>query len=174
MSRLLIEPITPEEPGYIALKSESIALHFNMLRRLEENWLRGENRFNAPGEKLLGGWPITLGLLVAAVATVVSSHAYLWMTAGLSIYAFGIGLANAGLVRLTLFASDMSKGTVSAAMGMLQMLIFTVGIEVSKHAFSFGGNGLFSLFNLANGVLWLVLMVIFLKDKRVGNALQPD
>jgi DHA1 family multidrug/chloramphenicol efflux transport protein-like MFS transporter len=45
---------------------------------------------------------------------------------------------------------------------------------VSKHAFSFGGNGLFSLFNLANGVLWLVLMVIFLKDKRVGNALQPD
>lgn len=53
---------------------------------------------------------------------------------GLSIYAFGIGLANAGLVRLTLFASDMSKGTVSAAMGMLQMLIFTVGIEISKHA----------------------------------------
>ncbi len=65
------------------------------------------------------------------------------MTAGLSIYAFGIGLANAGLVRLTLFASDMSKGTVSAAMGMLQMLIFTVGIEISKHAWLNGGNGLF-------------------------------
>jgi hypothetical protein len=36
-----------------------------------------------------------------------------------------------------------------------------------------GGNGLFSLFNLANGVLWVGLMVVFLKDKRVGNALQP-
>ena len=95
------------------------------------------------------------------------------MTAGLSIYAFGIGVANAGLVRLTLFASEMSKGTVSAAMGMLQMLIFTVGIEVSKHAYAMGGNGLFSLFNLANGVLWVGLMVVFLKDKRVGNALQP-
>lgn len=56
MSRLLIEPVTPEEPGYIALKAESIALHFNMLRRLEENWQRGENRFNAPGEKLLGAF----------------------------------------------------------------------------------------------------------------------
>lgn len=77
------------------------------------------------------------------------------------------------LVRLTLFASEMSKGTVSAAMGMLQMLIFTVGIEVSKHAYAFGGNGLFSLFNLANGVLWVGLMVVFLKDKRVGSALQP-
>ncbi len=115
---------------------------------------------------IMGGWPIMIGLLVAAAATVISSHAYLWMTAGLSIYAFGIGLANAGLVRLTLFASDMSKGTVSAAMGMLQMLIFTVGIEISKHAWLNGGNGLFNLFNLVNGILWLSLMVIFLKDKR--------
>ena len=123
---------------------------------------------------IMGGWPIMIGLAVAALATVVSSHAYLWMTAGLSIYAFGIGLANAGLVRLTLFASDMSKGTVSAAMGMLQMLIFTVGIELSKHAWLLGGNGLFSLFNLANGLLWLGLMVVFLKDKSVGSGLQPQ
>ncbi|MGB7802435.1 MFS transporter [Buttiauxella sp.] len=118
---------------------------------------------------ILGGWWIVPGLVVAAVATVASTHAYLWMTAGLSIYAFGIGLANAGLVRLTLFASDMSKGTVSAAMGMLQMLIFTVGIEVSKHAYLHGGNGLFSLLNLLGGVLWLALMFAFLKDKTVGN-----
>ncbi|VEB96289.1 Chloramphenicol resistance pump Cmr [Cedecea lapagei] len=119
---------------------------------------------------IMGGWWIVPGLIVAAVATVVSSHAYLWMTAGLSLYAFGIGLANAGLVRLTLFASEMSKGTVSAAMGMLQMLIFTVGIELSKHAYQFGGNGLFSLFNLAGGLVWLGLMVLFLKDKTVGQA----
>lgn len=121
---------------------------------------------------ILGGWPIAAGLALAAVATVASSHAYLWMTAGLSLYAFGIGLANAGLVRLTLFASDVSKGAVSAAMGMLQMLIFTVGIEVSKHAWLLGGNGLFSLFNLLNGIVWLGLMVIFLRDKRVGNSLE--
>ncbi len=113
-------------------------------------------------------WPDPL----SAAATVVSSHAYLWMTAGLSFYAFGIGLANAGLVRLTLFASEMSKGTVSAAMGMLQMLIFTVGIELSKHAYELGGNGLFSLFNLLGGVLWLGLMIYFLKDKSVGNSQQ--
>ena len=123
---------------------------------------------------ILGGGPIVLGLVLAAFATVFSAHAYLWMTAGLSVYAFGIGLANAGLVRLTLFASDMSKGTVSAAMGMLQMLIFTVGIEVSKHAWVGGGNGLFSLFNLACGILWLGLMMIFLRDKRVGSGLQPQ
>ena len=123
---------------------------------------------------ILGGWPIMLGLLISAVATVASTHAYLWMTGGLSVYAFGIGLANAGLVRLTLFASEMSKGTVSAAMGMLQMLIFTVGIEVSKHAYESGGSGLFSLLNLLSGVLWLAMTVYFLKDKRVGNSLEPQ
>lgn len=121
---------------------------------------------------IAGGWPIVAGLILAAAATVVSSHAYIWMTVGLSVYAFGIGLANAGLVRLTLFASDMSKGTVSAAMGMLQMLIFTVGIEVSKHAYAFGGNGLFSLFNLASGLLWLGLIIYFLWDKTVGHSNQ--
>ncbi|EKY3120109.1 MFS transporter [Cronobacter turicensis] len=118
---------------------------------------------------VMGGWPIVAGLALAALATVISSHAYLWMTAGLSIYAFGIGIANAGLVRLTLFASDISKGTVSAAMGMLQMTIFTVGIEISKHAWIGGGNALFNLFNFASGLLWLGLMVIFLKDKTVGT-----
>lgn len=56
MTSLLIETITPAEPGFIALKTESLRQNFNMLHRLEENWLRGENRFNAPGEKLLGAF----------------------------------------------------------------------------------------------------------------------
>lgn len=122
---------------------------------------------------VLGGGPIVAGLALAALATVIAPHALLLMTLGLSVYAFGIGLANAGLVRLTLFASPMSKGTVSAAMGMLQMLIFTVGIELSKHAYLTGGNGLFNLFNFASGLVWLALIVFFLRDKSVGGALQP-
>lgn len=116
----------------------------------------------------LGAWPMMLGLAIAAVATVHASHAYLWMTAGLSIYAFGIGIANAGLYRLTLFSSDMSKGTVSAAMGMLSMLIFTVGIELTKHAYLLGGNSWFSLFNLMSGIIWLTLVALFLRNKQVG------
>lgn len=121
---------------------------------------------------ILGGWPIIAGLALAVLATVISPHAWLLMTLGLSVYAFGIGLANAGLVRLTLFASPMSKGTVSAAMGMLQMLIFTAGIEVSKYAYLVGGNGLFNLFNFVSAMVWLGLMVVFLRDKAVGNSLQ--
>lgn len=105
--------------------------------------------------------------MLAAVSTLYSSHAYLWMTAGLSLYAFGIGLANAGLVRLTLFASDISKGTVSAAMGMISMFIFTLGIELAKVAYLWGNSGIFNLFNLISGLLWLALVSIFIRRQPV-------
>ncbi len=58
---------------------------------------------------ITGGWPIIIGLLVAAAATVISSHAYLWMTAGLEFMLSALVWRMRGLVRLTLFASDMSK-----------------------------------------------------------------
>lgn len=56
MPPLLIATTTPDDAGFLALRSESLAQHFNMLRRLAENWQSGENRFNAPGEKLLGAF----------------------------------------------------------------------------------------------------------------------
>lgn len=120
----------------------------------------------------LGAVPMVAGLFIAAIATLLSDHAYLWMTAGLSLYAFGIGVANAGLYRLTLFSSQMSKGTVSAAMGMISMLVFTLGIELAKVAYLSGGSGLFSVFNLISGLLWLSLVAVFIRNRRpvVGGA----
>ena len=115
----------------------------------------------------LGAGPMVIGLLIAAAATLFSAHAYLWMTAGLSLYAFGIGVANAGLYRLTLFSSDMSKGTVSAAMGVISMMIFTVGIELAKVAYVEGGAGMFNLFNLISGLAWLALVVVFLRSRQL-------
>ncbi|TGD49870.1 multidrug transporter MdfA, partial [Salmonella enterica subsp. enterica serovar Poona] len=47
--------------------------------------------------------------------------------------------------------------------------IFTARREARNHAWLSGGKRLFSLFNLANGILWLLLMLVFLKDKRTGN-----
>jgi len=115
----------------------------------------------------LGAGPMVIGLLIAAAATLFSAHAYLWMTAGLSLYAFGIGVANAGLYRLTLFSSDMSKGTVSAAMGVISMMIFTVGIELAKVAYVEGGAGMFNLFNLISGLAWVALVVVFLRSRQI-------
>ena len=69
----------------------------------------------------MGGWPIMSWSVGRCCGGSLSPSARVFMDdRRVGIYTFGIGLAaNAGLVRLTLFASDMSKGTVSAAMGML-------------------------------------------------------
>jgi len=118
----------------------------------------------------LGAGPMVLGLVMAAAATLLSGHAYFWMTAGLSLYAFGIGVANAGLYRLTLFSSTMSKGTVSAAMGMISMAVFTLGIELAKVAYVEGGSGVFNLFNLLSGLCWLGLVAVFIRRRQVFVA----
>jgi DHA1 family multidrug/chloramphenicol efflux transport protein-like MFS transporter len=118
----------------------------------------------------LGAGPMVVGLMIAAAATLLSGHAYFWMTAGLSLYAFGIGVANAGLYRLTLFSSTMSKGTVSAAMGMISMAVFTLGIELAKVAYVEGGSGLFNLFNLISGLCWLALVTVFIRRRQVFVA----
>lgn len=122
----------------------------------------------------LGAAPMVGGLLLAAAATLYASHAYLWMVAGLSFYAFGIGVANAGLYRLTLFSSDMSKGTVSAAMGVLSMLVFTLGIEVAKLVYGWGGSGMFNLFNLLSGLCWLALVLLFMRGRKPQDVAQDQ
>lgn len=50
---MVIENMTPDNKGFSKLKEESMPAGFNMLRRLEENWFNGQNRFDKPGENLL-------------------------------------------------------------------------------------------------------------------------
>ncbi|XXD07458.1 GNAT family N-acetyltransferase [Klebsiella sp. R445] len=67
MPPLLIRPVTPETPGFLALRSESLEQQFAMLRRLTENWQSGKNRFNAPREKLLGAFIVGQQQLVSVI-----------------------------------------------------------------------------------------------------------
>ncbi|WP_158366976.1 MFS transporter [Candidatus Williamhamiltonella defendens] len=115
----------------------------------------------------LGAGPMIMGLLLAAAFTLYSSYAYFWMVAGLSIYAFGLGLGNAALMRLTLFSSKVSKGAVSAVVGMINMLMFSIGIEFAQILYLRGGGGFFNVFNLLCGLSWFLLVWIFLRTKPV-------
>ncbi|STR31686.1 acetyltransferase [Klebsiella grimontii] len=48
MPPLLIAAITPDEPGFSALRAESQAQNLNMLRPPGGELAKWENRFNAP------------------------------------------------------------------------------------------------------------------------------
>ena len=58
-------------------------------------------------------WPFCLGLL-ALIGCALSGASLGAVVASLALYAVGLGMSNAALYRLALFASDDSKGLVSA------------------------------------------------------------
>ena len=43
------------------------------------------------------------------------------------------------------------------------MMVFTFGIEFAKVAYLWGNSGIFNLFNLISGLLWLGLVMIFIR-----------
>jgi len=71
-------------------------------------------------------WPYLAGLSVMVLAT------WYWpsvtsLVAGMSLYALGLGVANAVLYRMTLFSSEQSKGLVSAMLGMITIALLGLG-----------------------------------------------
>jgi len=66
------------------------------------------------------------GLCLMVVATWVWPSV-ISLVAGLSLYALGLGIANAVLYRMTLFASTQSKGLVSAMLGMITIALLGLG-----------------------------------------------
>ena len=111
-------------------------------------------------------WPILTGLGIAMVANLLDSHTYLLLTAGLSLYAFGAGIVNAGLYRLTLYSSDEGKGSVAAMLGMISILTLATGIELAKSGYFSGGTPWFSGINFIAGVLWFGLVTLFLREHK--------
>ncbi|WP_189459439.1 MFS transporter [Jeongeupia chitinilytica] len=114
--------------------------------------------------------PALAGLGLAAVAMLVDSSAVAWLVGGISLYAYGVGLANAALYRLTLFSSTVSKGTVAASLGMITMVFFTVGIEIVRWGYGSGGNLWFAGANLAAGIGFWLLVKRFLSGHDVPAA----
>ncbi|MEN4831280.1 MFS transporter [Pantoea vagans] len=117
-------------------------------------------------------WPILIGLSLALVASLLNSHGYLLITAGLSLYAFGAGMVNAGLYRLTLYASDEGKGSLAAMLGMISILTLAVGIELAKSGYFSGGTLWFCLINFISGVLWFSLVTLFMRERKRRSRLE--
>ena len=84
------------------------------------------DRYSLPALVRGALWPYLAGLSLMVLAT------WYWpsvtsVVAGMSLYALGLGVANAVLYRMTLFASDQSKGLVSAMLGMITIALLGLG-----------------------------------------------
>ncbi|TCP10663.1 DHA1 family multidrug/chloramphenicol efflux transport protein-like MFS transporter [Crenobacter luteus] len=111
--------------------------------------------------------------LLAGVATMVATSwlpplaAGLGLMAGVSLMCFGEGLSFAVLYRFALTASDVSKGTIAATIGMLSMSVYAVGIEAFKH-------GYFAVGPFGYAALSLVCTLLFWRLSRrvVASAMR--
>ncbi len=83
------------------------------------------SRFDLAALIRLALLPIVGGLLLAS-AGALSSGTLMALIPGMVVYSFGMGICNASLYRLTLFASPSGKGTVAAMLGMIS--IATIGL----------------------------------------------
>ncbi len=122
---------------------------------------------------IMGGWPIMFGLILSAAATV-----------GL-FPRLSVDDRRPELLRLRNWPRECRSGALNAVRQRDEQRHGLGGdgnaADADLHRrhrgsanmlMSWGGNGLFSLFNLLGGVLWLGLMIYFLKDKSVGNSQQ--
>lgn len=112
---------------------------------------------------MLGAAIMVAGLLLSLILCQSWGVAYQGLAWGLSLYATGLGMANAGLYRMTLAAGEQPIGLLSAAYSLISMLIFALGVELGKaafHAFALPG---FALFNLLCGGVYLLLLASFLR-----------
>jgi DHA1 family multidrug/chloramphenicol efflux transport protein-like MFS transporter len=102
-------------------------------------------------------WPYCLGLL-ALLGSMLTDESVPALVTALAVYAVGLGMSNAVLYRIALFASDDSKGLVSAMIGMLSIAV--MGASGWLMATLGGGASLelFGLWAAIGGLLCLPLL----------------
>ncbi|MDN5511706.1 MFS transporter [Acinetobacter sp.] len=87
----------------------------------------------ALGKSVLIGLPIMLLGTVVLIAGVIWQDYLIWcLIAGMTLISFGEGISFSVLYRFALMSSEVSKGTVAAAVSMLLMFSFFIIIELVR------------------------------------------
>ena len=99
-----------------------------------------------------------LSLLACYLLPLTVSSNYIWLMPGLIMYFFGLGMTNAPLTRIVLFSTPVAKGTASALMNVLSMLIQALGIEGANILYSTHNNVYFGMYCASVGVVYLIFL----------------
>lgn len=87
----------------------------------------------ALGQTVLIGLPIMLlGTLILVFGTIWTQYLSICLLLGMTLISFGEGISFSVMYRFALMSSEISKGTVAAAVAMLLMLSFFVVIEAVR------------------------------------------
>ena len=104
------------------------------------------------------------------IGNLLSPHVWLWSVLGTSLYAFGIGLIFPTLFRFTLFSNNLPKGTVSASLNMVILMVMSVSVEIGRWLWFNGGRLPFHLLAVVAGVIVVVTLAGLLNRVRQHQA----
>lgn len=110
----------------------------------------------------IGSGIMVLSLLLTSILPILFNNHYLALIVGLSCYAIGLGFIGAPITRLTLFSTIIPKGTASALMSMIGMLLMATGNQLGGWVYATQNNTDFGLFC---GLAGLVYLISFLAMK---------
>lgn len=115
----------------------------------------------ALGKSVLIGLPIMLLGTVVLLAGVIWQEYLIWcLIAGMTLISFGEGISFSVLYRFALMSSEVSKGTVAAAVSMLLMFSFFMIIELVRVMYE-------QYHYLAYSVACFILIVLWFSFPRV-------
>lgn len=80
----------------------------------------------------MAAFPLAMGLLLMVMGSLLTPWPHYFLIAGMCLISFGEGLCTAVLYRFALTSLSLAKGTMAAAVGMLSMLAYVIGVEALK------------------------------------------
>ena len=118
----------------------------------------------ALGKTVLVGLPLMLlGTAIVALGVIWQDYFLYCVILGMTLVSFGEGISFSVLYRFALMSSEVSKGTVAAAVSVLMMFTFFFVIEVVRVLYEHFHLWSYALSCLVLILLWFTLPRIFLK-----------
>lgn len=111
----------------------------------------------------LGSLFVFLSLLSTPFLSFLLQEHYVAIVLGISFYSFGLGLISAPLNRLTLFSTNVPKGTASALISICTMVLIALGNQCAGWVYLTRHNLYFALFCMSCGCIYF-LIFNFIKE----------
>ncbi|WP_180059155.1 MFS transporter [Acinetobacter sp. YH12128] len=117
------------------------------------------------GQSVMIGLPLMLlGTSLVVIGTMTESYFLTLLILGMSLVSFGEGISFSVLYRFALMSSEMSKGTVAAALSVIMMLTFFAVIEIVRVLYENFGLWAYSLAGFTLIILWFSLPRLVVRD----------
>lgn len=126
------------------------------------NWVLAilSNRLSLKIVLFIGSSIAIFGLLLMPTLILLIDNSFLWIMPGLILYFFALGMSLAPLERKVLFATPVAKGTASALMTLIFMVLIAVGIEGANLVYYDYNNFYFAGYAASMAVLYGVTVLL--------------